>query len=481
MKLWIKIGVAFSLVVAVFTVSSLVIIDRRTASALLQDHALAVRRVVNHIADEIREPLEREDADAVRRELADHVLQDEEIRYLFVRDVRGGIIAHTFPGAVPDELRTIDGLLSGKDLAEELRDKGQTLHVVARIAPGSNAELHAGTSEERHQAVIRGIHRELALTGAGFLMAGAAVFFLLSYRITRPLQSVVAGMRTIGEGALDHRVPVTSRDEIGTLTQEFNEMADRIQKAEDRAWQLAQEMEEHVEERTAQLEAANKEMESFAYSVSHDLRAPLRSIDGFSKALYDDYLDKFDAEGRDHLKRVRRATERMGQLIDDMLKLSRMTRGEMLIERTDLSALAREVFRNLQASDPGRTVRGKVQEDVFGAGDRKMLRTVLENLLGNAWKYTSKQAQARIMFGAAGTGDSFAYFVKDNGAGFDMAYVQKLFAPFQRLHSESEFPGTGIGLATVQRIIHRHGGKVWAEGEVGKGATFYFTLGGGAA
>lgn len=265
------------------------------------------------------------------------------------------------------------------------------------------------------------------------------------------------------------------------LAEAFNDMAENRQEAEDRIIQMNFELDERVQERTAQLEAANREMESFSYSVSHDLRAPLRSIDGFSKALLDDYADKLDAEGRDHLKRVRKASQRMGQLIDDILKLSRLTRGEMLIEQVDLSALVREVIKPLMDADPGRKVKMHVQDGVVARGDRKMLRVVLDNLIGNAWKYSGKQPLAWITFGKAPSSGGTAYFVKDNGAGFDMAYSQKLFTPFQRLHSEKDFPGTGIGLATVQRIIHRHGGKVWVESEPGKGATFFFTLGGGDA
>jgi PAS domain S-box-containing protein len=229
----------------------------------------------------------------------------------------------------------------------------------------------------------------------------------------------------------------------------------------------------------AQLEMANKELEAFSYSVSHDLRAPLRGIDGFSQALLEDYEVQLDDQGKDYLRRVRAASQRMAQLIDDILNLSRVTRSEMQIGTVDLSGLAQTIAAELQAQQPDRRVTLKIQHGVTGKGDGRLLRQALDNLLGNAWKFTSKQPAATIEFGvmaAASNGGAPAYFVRDNGAGFDMTYAGKLFSAFQRLHAVTEFPGTGIGLATVQRIVHRHGGRVWAESTMGQGATFYFTL-----
>ena len=226
-----------------------------------------------------------------------------------------------------------------------------------------------------------------------------------------------------------------------------------------------------------QVEAANKELEAFSYSVSHDLRAPLRAIDGFSQALLEDYADLLDDQARDHLNRVRGATQRMGLLIDDMLTLSRVTRVEMWRKTVDLSALAADVLGELQKSEPGRKVDWRIESGLIAQGDAQLLRVALVNLLGNAWKFTGKTVNAKIEFGAMrNADDATEFFVRDNGAGFDMAYAGRLFGAFQRLHLTSEFPGTGIGLATVQRIVHRHGGRVWAEGAVGKGATFYFSL-----
>jgi len=240
--------------------------------------------------------------------------------------------------------------------------------------------------------------------------------------------------------------------------------------------QHAAHLEKRVAERTAELTAVNKELEAFAYSVSHDLRAPLRAIDGFSQALLEDYASSLDAAGLDYLHRVRTATRRMGQLISDLLKLSRLTRGEMHRERVDLSTLASEVLTDLATLQPERQLDCIIAPGLAVEGDIRLLRVALENLLGNAWKFTSKLPLAQIEFGQTEIDGERVFFVRDNGAGFDMTYVDKLFGAFQRLHAVNEFEGTGIGLATVQRVIHRHGGRIWAEGKVEQGATFYFTL-----
>jgi len=228
--------------------------------------------------------------------------------------------------------------------------------------------------------------------------------------------------------------------------------------------------------RGRELAALNEELEAFTYSASHDLRAPLRAIDGFSAALLEDCMDTLDERGRDYLNRVRGAAQRMGALIDDFLVLSRVTRATLRRERVDLSAQAKEIAEELRRQDPGREVDLQIQPGLIAEGDAKLLRIALENLLGNAWKFTSKRPRARIEVGLGAREGQPAYFVRDNGVGFDMTYARKLFGAFQRLHPAQEFPGTGIGLATVRRIIHRHGGMVWADAAPDLGATFFFTV-----
>jgi light-regulated signal transduction histidine kinase (bacteriophytochrome) len=235
-------------------------------------------------------------------------------------------------------------------------------------------------------------------------------------------------------------------------------------------------LEQRVTQRTQELTLANRELESFSYSVSHDLRAPLRAVDGFSQALMEDEGERISPEGHDHLRRLRAAATRMGQLIDDLLRLSRISRADLTREPVDLSALARDVADGLRRGEPGRDATFDIASGLTTCGDARLLRVVLENLLGNAWKFTSQRSGARIEFFAESRDGRPHYCVRDNGVGFDMAYAGKLFSPFQRLHRVNDFPGTGIGLATVQRIVHRHGGDITAEAVPDGGATLRFTL-----
>jgi two-component system NtrC family sensor kinase len=336
-----------------------------------------------------------------------------------------------------------------------------------------------------YDSILRAIL--LVIIGLGLSFLASVV---MARKMVAPILALQSGAARIGAGMLDQTIRVRTGDELEELGEEFNRMSTQlrasyaslnhqVEEAERAAQdikQLADSLEHRVAERTAELTATNSELEAFSYSVSHDLRTPLRSIDGFSQALLEDYGEKLDSTGQEYLRRVRAATQRMGQLIDDLLGLSRTTRTKMEVQDVDLSGLVEAVAADLKQRQPERQTEFAIAPGAMVKGDGKLLRIALENLLGNSWKFTAKQPQARIEFGVTQSDGKPAFFIRDNGAGFDMAYADKLFGAFQRLHKTDEFEGSGIGLATVQRVIHRHGGRIWAEGAVGKGATFYFTI-----
>jgi signal transduction histidine kinase len=305
------------------------------------------------------------------------------------------------------------------------------------------------------------------------------LWMVLRKRIAQPLDTFVQATQTIAAGdfsAATSALPVTRTDELGLLANSFQDMTESLSAARDKLDAVNVSLENKVAERTAKLEAVNKEMEAFSYSVSHDLRAPLRGVDGWSQALLDDYGDTLDDQAHKYLDTIRSETQRMGQLIDDLLELSRVTRSEMSRNKVDLGALAHTIAERLRKSNPERRVEFIIQPEVFVYGDAPLLEIALTNLFDNAWKFTGGRSLAAIEFGSTFVEGKQAYFVRDNGTGFDMKYAGKLFGAFQRLHKASEFPGTGIGLATVQRIIHRHEGRIWAESKLGEGTTFYFVL-----
>jgi signal transduction histidine kinase len=276
--------------------------------------------------------------------------------------------------------------------------------------------------------------------------------------VVRSLADLAAGFHRFGKGDFGQPIRVRSRDEIEDLADQANQMAASLERFANA------------------LTLSNQELEAFSYSVAHDLRAPLRGIHGFSTALLEDFGDTLDDEAKGFLNRIRAAADRMAELIDALLALSRVSRAELRREEVNLSRVADAVVRQLRASHPERHVEFVNPSEIVANGDGPLLNVLLENLLGNAWKFTGGRPSARIEFGSARKDGATVYYVRDDGAGFNMAYGDKLFAPFQRLHSGHEFPGTGIGLATVQRIVHRHHGRVWAEAVVAQGATFFFTL-----
>lgn len=335
------------------------------------------------------------------------------------------------------------------------------LHLIYGTDPSGSAP-----SQEQFLAMVHPDDRKAIKAVMRRLGTGATVetitFRILRHGATRWLQA-----------RIERKKDASSRTDIYLgVTRDITEEHRKTEEIE----RHTHELEEEVRRRTAQLNATNRELEAFSYSVSHDLRTPLRSIDGFSQALLEDYAEKLDEDGRDYLQRVRAATQRMGRLIDDLLALSRVSRSDMQIKTVDLTNTAHQVIAELREQQPARPVECVVAPGLTAQGDPTLLGMVLHNLIGNAWKYTSRHATARIEVGSQPAGEDVEFFVRDDGAGFDPQHAGKLFSVFQRLHRIDEFEGTGVGLASVARIIHRHGGDVRAEGAVEQGATFYFTL-----
>jgi signal transduction histidine kinase len=402
---------------------------------------------------------------------------------VFARYQRKGAPACTLPAATGDGVYEQDDTLL---LFSSVVQRGERLGTVYL-----RLNLERAARAARYAAIVGAVL-------VGSLVLGLAGSTVLRRSVIQPLLEIaeiargVSVRRDYGLRATKH-----SNDEVGMLTDAFNQMLMQIEgsaedlqrsnarllveidehrRAREEVLALNATLEQRVAERTQQLMLANKELESFSYSVSHDLRTPLRAIDGFSAALLRSHAGQLDERGRDYLQRVRAATQRMGMLIDDLLSLARTARAEMNRRTVDLSDMAATVARDLREAHPEYGVQFDIAQGLLADADPQLMRVVLDNLLGNAAKFSSKASDAKVEFDHMSRNGQSVFFVRDNGVGFDMSYANKLFGVFQRLHSSSEFEGTGIGLANVYRAIQRHGGTIWAEGQPGRGATFYFTL-----
>jgi signal transduction histidine kinase len=358
--------------------------------------------------------------------------------------------AATGTGAVDDVQRRFEAQLSSRILIlqqNSLVEAEQLIH-----------DAGARIDETQHRVVL--------ITGLGLLvMAGltAATAWLFRRDVLGPIARLELATREVAAGNWSFELGPASSDELGDVARHFDAMIRALRDSFSR-----------LQVSNRDLVVLNKELESFSYSVSHDLRSPLRSMDGFSLALLEDYGDRLDDDARDSLQRIRAASQRMGRLIDELLGLARVTRAELRIQDIDLGAMAEEIASTLARAEPERQVRWEIQKSILVRGDRALIAIALQNLLANAWKFTSKVEVAVIRVGTRDEGGEQVCFVSDNGAGFDMAYASRLFGAFQRLHHESDFPGTGVGLATVQRVMHRHGWSLGAHASLGHGATFYF-------
>ena len=370
--------------------------------------------------------------------------------------------------------------LEGKGSEEELffnsseqpEKNGQFLGTVQVVMNG----------EQVHAHVVR-LTMAAAAGALLFLALGLGMVYLVIRTITRPLSHLAKGVRTVELGDKIEVIPVESNDEIGSLTASFNSMAIALQqRKEEREAALRQlrevnsQLEAKVQERTHRLEETNKELESFSYSAAHDLRAPLLRLNGLCKAMKEDCGERLDEETRRYTRRIATVGKQMERVISSMSTLFNVQRREMAPREIDLSAVVRTIVANLREADPLREVAVRIDPKITACGDTELLWTAMDNLVGNAWKFTSRTPDACIELGRTERGDETVFFLRDNGAGFNMAYANKLFKPFERLHTPDEFPGTGVGLAIVHRIIERHGGRIWFESAPGAGTTCYFSL-----
>jgi signal transduction histidine kinase len=382
---------------------------------------------------------------AAGRMLASLRSQGEDSHRLF-----NEVEAASGPGSADDVQRRFEAQLSSRILILQQNSLVQAEQLIH----------DAGTRIDETQRHV------VLITGLGLMMMAlltAATGWLFRRDVLRPIARLELATREVAAGNWSFELDVGSADELGDMARHFDAMTRALRDSFGR-----------LQVSNRDLVVLNKELESFSYSVSHDLRSPLRSMDGFSLALLEDYGDRLDEDARDSLQRIRAASQRMGRLIDELLGLARVTRAELRLQDVDLSAMAEELLSTLARAEPGRRARWEIEPGIRVRGDRELVAIALQNLLANAWKFTSKVEEAVIRVGMRDEDGEQVCYVSDNGAGFDMAYASRLFGAFQRLHHERDFPGTGVGLATVQRVMHRHGWSLGAQAALGQGATFYF-------
>ncbi len=441
---------------------------RQTSQRLLAERELRIEQTVNRLQQQLVTPLWNFDAHLVKQ-----IIRAETdasfIHTILVSDNEGKVIAGVT--LVKDKYQAIDRVPASRtELVYQSRAieyEGQTIGHIELIQ-------HDNFIKTRLKDKIIELFIEITVLD---IILSLLLTLSLHKIVLKPLSRLAGMFDAIHKthGSLNQRLECDSSDEIGQLCRGTNDMLDTIENQNRALHEARDELESQVITRTHELEVANRELEAFSYSVSHDLRAPLRSIDGFSHALLEDYRDRLDETGRNYLDRVRVNCQRMGELIDDLLNLSLMSRRDFHRQKVDLSKLVVTIMQNLQEQAPQRRASVKIKSNVVVNGDRRLLLIMLENLLGNAWKYSANKQQSFIEFGEKELEGERVFFVSDNGSGFDLRYADKLFGVFQRLHG-NEYEGTGIGLATVQRIIVRHGGRIWAESAPDKGAIFYFTI-----
>lgn len=429
------------------------------------------------LADGFRRQILWDDRLAIRQAMLSELQASDTLQYCILLKNNTPYV-YSFERGVPAALLQLRPAATAQPLWEFQDQEGTVVYDLASIVDDSGTVLRLGLRRSAIDGKLQPLIASIILIGAITIGIGSYLAIRIARRTTREVDRLARAITNYGELNDEAGLAIdASTSEVSELITSFKQLASRKKTAELELAALNSQLELRVKERTAQLTAMNQELDSFAYSVSHDLRAPLRGVEGFSSALLEEYADKLDDTGRDYLSRIRKGCVRMGTLIDDLLKLSRISRKEPCRLPVDLSAMAEQVIAELRMAEPERTVTVTIDPGMTAIADPLLMRTVLENLLGNAWKFTRHTDEPLICFTAKRTDDGCIYAVTDNGAGFNMDYAGKLFLPFQRLHRSDEFEGTGIGLASVQRVIQMHGGKIWADGREGQGAALFFMLG----
>ena len=434
--------------------------------------------IAHIVGDNSVAPLMFVDQDAAKKTLQ-NLSKEPDVLNAMILDKSGNVFAaYTRPGASKDD-HNYKMTAENNQPRTTYQFQGDRLYVLYKIYQDNS---FVGTLAIRSElAEMKQIIRNYVLAASmvlfvGLLSAIVISFFLQQTISSRLLMLVVKTKEVAQSGNYNVRVWTEDKDEIGILSKEFNAMMMQIDNMQKSLKDANSDLEKRVEQRTAELENANKELESFSYTVSHDLKAPLRAINGFTEILMKKYGDKLDEKAKEITDVIIANARKMGQLIEDLLEFSRLGRKEFAIAEVSMAEIVEQVAKDVKAANEGRNVELTIEPLPPTHGDRNLLIQVWTNLIANAFKYSSHKEKSVITIGSFKKGDDTVYFIKDNGAGFDMRYADKLFRVFQRLHGANEFEGTGVGLAIVSRIISRHGGKVWAEGKVDEGATFYFSL-----
>ena len=460
-----------SITIFILVSTMLIILIWQTLSSVYQQNKLSIESIKNTsltpLQNTARAALFSEEYDSIQFRI-EQLVQDPHILEIFLADNRNIIVASNqfkrlgTPAPQQPDTDTENSrweIINIKNLSNNLG----TLYVHYTFA-----DINKSYQEILTQTLY------IALAGALMI---AVISLFLGHLLTHRLNILSQAAENISRGRLNSRSRLTGNDEISKLGQTFDNMADYIEREQERLEAMNQELEQRVKERTLDYENTNRELEAFCYSVSHDLRAPLRSIEGFSLALAEDCTHILDDTAKQYISRLQRNSRHMSELIENLLKLSRINQQTLNYSSLNLSEICNNIIERLKEQQPDRNITFKIDENIQACGDKALITIALENLLSNAWKYTSQlKEQAIIEFSCETTDGQKTYFIKDNGAGFDMRYVDQLFRAFQRLHNNTEFEGTGIGLSIVQRIIHRHGGQIWARSGLHQGSCFYFTL-----